>query len=228
MPNRWEQIITSLYGQRFGFNHQGDLVVDGATLATFDRDDAGQVIGLLNVDGTTLKIPRLIAEKTAVTDGAVQLADQVIGSLSIPAGSLNVGDVFRVLTTIGRDNGTDAYGSTTTLRMGTAGTTSDSSCGSTNFSGTFTGGGTALSMGFEKWFRVVSIGTNSVIESLGTANGGSSWNIATSSANAVATQLTLTSYNLTTQAGYFTVATTMGAATATKPRTGYMRLEIAV
>jgi len=62
MPNRWEQIITSLYGQRFGFNHEGDLVVDGATVATFKRDTAGQIVGLLNTDGTSIILPIVLAQ----------------------------------------------------------------------------------------------------------------------------------------------------------------------
>ena len=196
--------------------------------AQFARDALGNIIGFVGASGATLKIPRLIAEKTAITDGAIQTADQVIGSLSIPAGALSAGDVFRVLATIGRDNGTDVYGSATTFRMGTAGTTSDTAAGSSNQSSIFTSAGTTLSMGFDKWYRVVSIGTNSVIEILGVANGASSWNGISSTSAAVGTQVTLTGYNLTTQAGFFTVTTTMGAATATKPRTGYMRLETQV
>lgn len=62
MPNRWEQIITSLYGQRFGFNHEGDLVVDGATVATLKRDTAGEVVGLLDVDGQSIIMPRVLAQ----------------------------------------------------------------------------------------------------------------------------------------------------------------------
>lgn len=46
MPNRWEQIITSLYGQRFGFNVDGDLVVDGDTVSKIQRDDSGYVRGI--------------------------------------------------------------------------------------------------------------------------------------------------------------------------------------
>jgi len=194
--------------------------------AQYTTDASGKIIGLAGANGATLKIPRLIAEKTAITDGAIQTADQVIGSLSIPAGSLNVGDCFRVLATIGRDNGTDAYGSATTFRMGTAGSPADTGATTANWSSSFTAAGSSLSTGIEKWFRVVSIGANSVIEVLGVGNATSSWNNINLSGSAVGTQATLTGYNLTTQAGFFTITTTMGAATATKPRTGYMRLEI--
>jgi hypothetical protein len=177
--------------------------------------------------GVILRVPRTISEKTAITDGAIQTADQVIGSLSIPAGSLRVDDCFRVLTSFGRDNNTDAYGTTTTFRMGVLGTVADSVATQSNQSANFPAASGALSSGIERWFRVVSIGTNSVIEVLGVANGTSSWANQTSG-NAVATQATLTGYNLTTQAGFFTLTTTMLAATTTRPRTGYMRLETQV
>lgn len=192
----------------------------------FAVDALGAIIGFVGANNTTLKIPRLIAEKTAITDGAITIADQVIGSLSIPAGSLNVGDSFRVLITFGRDVFTDAYGTAQTMRMGTAGTVADTAAANANLSSLMPAG-SILSSGLERWFRVVSIGTNSVIELLGVGNASASWTGATSGA-AVGTQATLTGYNLTTQAGFFTFTTTMATAVASKPRTGYMRLEIQV
>lgn len=225
--NRWQQIVTSLHGQRFGYNYLKQLVSEGAIIAQHTTDASGNITGLVGAGGATLKIPRLIAEKTAITDGAIQTADQVIGSLSIPAGSLNVGDCFRVLITFGRDVFTDAYGSAQTMRMGTAGTTADTAAASANLSSLMPAG-SILSAGLEKWFRVVSIGTNSVVELLGVGNASSSWNSVSTSGAAVATQASLTGYNLTTQAGFFTFTTTMATAVSSKPRTGYMRLEIQV
>jgi hypothetical protein len=177
--------------------------------------------------GVILRVPRTISEKTAITDGAIQTADQVIGSLSIPAGSLRVGDCFRALVTFGRDNNTDAYG-TTNFRLGIAGSVADSAAGSFNISGSFPAASGGLSVGAEKWWRVVSIGTDSVIELLGTGNGQGSWNTSIVSAGAIGVQNTLTGYNLATQAGFFTVTTTMATAVSTRPRTGYMRLETQV
>ena len=194
-------------------------------VARYAFNSSGEITGLVKSNGSVLKLPRLISEKTAVTDGSIATADQVIGSLSIPADSLAVGDCFRVLLTFGRDNNTDAYGTAQTFRMGTAGTVSDSVAGQINLSASFPAASGGLSLGNESWWRVVSIGANSVIENLGVGNGASSWAGTSASGAAVGQQRTLTGYNLTTQAGFFTFTTTMAAATATKPRTGYMRLE---
>ena len=176
-------------------------------------------------NGITLIASRLVAEKATITDGAIQTADQVIGLLSIPAGSLNVGDCFRVLVTFGRDNNTDAYGAASTFRMGTLGTVADSVAGNFSFTGSFPAAAGGLSTGTEKWWRVVSIGANSVIELLGVGNGQTSWNTGVVSGGAIAVQNTLTSYNLSTQSGFFTMTTNMATAVSTRPRTGYMRLE---
>jgi hypothetical protein len=198
-----------------------------ATVAAPYRSDGNSWKAVALLPASTNKLPILVAEKTAVTDGAIQTADQVIGTLSIPAASLIVGDCFRVLETLGRDTNADVYG-TVSHRMGTAGTVADTTVGQANFAAVFPSASGGLSIGQELWWRVVSIGTNSVVEKLGIGNGGNSWSAGTSSSAAVATQFTLTGYNLTTQAGFFTLTTTMGAATTTKPRTGYMRLEVQV
>lgn len=218
----------SAVGASIRYMQGGAPLTDEGGFASYATDASGNVLGLVLPTGVTIKIPRLIVEKTAITDGAIQIADQVIGSLSIPAGSLNVGDCFRALVTFGRDNNTDAYGATTSSRMGTAGTVADSLAGQINMSGVLPAASGGLSAGLEAWWRVVSIGTNSVIENLGIANGGPSWAAASASGLAVGTQRTLTGYNLTTQAGFFTFTTTMATAVSTMPRTGYMRLEVQV
>jgi hypothetical protein len=191
---------------------------DSTTLARTLVDGAGNIYRAIKV----------VAEKTAITDGAIQTADQVIGSLSIPAGALKVGDCFRALVTFGRDNNTDAYGTLQSLRMGTAGTVSDSLAGQFNLSSLLPAASGGLSLGNESWWRVVSIGTNSVVENLGVGNGAASWTGASPSGAAVGNQRTLTGYNLTTQAGFFTFTTTMATAVSTRPRTGYMRLETGI
>lgn len=182
------------------------------------------LIGPQGILGAT---SRLVAEKTAITDGAIQIADQIYGSLAISAGSLNVGDCFRILITLGRDNNVDAYGTSTVFRMGTLGTTGDTNVGSTNFAATFPAVSGNLALGFDVWYRVVSIGANSVIEKLGTTALGASWAGWGTSAP-MAAQSTLTGYNFLTQSGFFTISTTMATAVSTKPRTGHMRLEAGV
>lgn len=199
-------------------------VIPGAQIAPI-IGPLGNLIGVVGPDGKANYLPRFIGEKLTVTTGLTQTADQVIGSIAIPAGSLQAGDVFRLMATVGRDVNTDAFGSATTIRMGTAGTTADSSVGAVNLSTLFAGAGANLSAGLERWLRVVSVGANSVIELLGAADANPSWSAAGSSA-AVGAQATLTGYNLATQSGFLTITTTMGAAVGSKPRTGYMRLEV--
>jgi hypothetical protein len=40
-PNRWQQIVTTLYGQRFGYNYLKQLVSEGKIVAQFNTDAAG-------------------------------------------------------------------------------------------------------------------------------------------------------------------------------------------
>jgi hypothetical protein len=167
---------------------------------------------------------RIIGEKIGLVNGVIQTAEQNIGRIFIPAGSLNVGDCFRALVSFGRDNGTDGYGTATNFRMGVLGTIADPLLAAANLSGLFAPAGSQLSTGIERWFRVVSIGANSVVELLGQANGASSW-VGTASGAVVGLTATLTGYNLLTQDGWLSLTTTMAAATATRPVSGYMRLE---
>lgn len=54
--NRWQQLITTLYGNRMGFNPDNELVVDGKVVATQSRDGNGNVTGLTDADGDPLDV----------------------------------------------------------------------------------------------------------------------------------------------------------------------------
>lgn len=177
--------------------------------------------------GLRIPLSNVISQKTDITNGAIQTAEQVIGRLPIPAGALGVvGTVFRALVTLGRNDAVDAYGSNTNYRFGRNGVVGDIAAGGQNISSLFPAASGGVSTGAEAWWRVVSVGANSVIEKLGIGNGGSSWTTGTTSAAAVAAQYTLTGYNLATQPGFMSFTTDMATATTTFPRTGFMRLEI--
>ena len=53
--NRWQQLVTTLYGNRMGFNPDNELVVDGEVVATQARDASGNIIGLAGSDGAILR-----------------------------------------------------------------------------------------------------------------------------------------------------------------------------
>jgi hypothetical protein len=162
--------------------------------------------------------PQTIAVKSNITSGSIQTGDQVVGQLGpMPAGLL-VGQVFVLRCTIGRNNNTDAFGSATTLRLGTTGTVADTPIGSQNISSTFPAGSGALSSGFENWSQVV---TSTSVVKLGTANAGPSFT-AVGSGAAIGSSAAVS--NLSISPSYLSVTTTMGAATTTTPQTGYMEL----
>ena len=189
--------------------------------------ETNQAIGLTMPDGATVPLTDpssfVVDEKTALFTGLGQTTDQVIVTLGIPAGSLAAGDVFRVMYSIGKDSSTDAYGTATNFRMGTTGTVVDSPTQyQHNFSSLLTG--TARNVGGEKWFRVVSVGADSVVEHLGSATGASSFTLTSSATLFANNQYTLTGYNLSTQDGYFTITTTMAGA-VTRPQSQFARIE---
>jgi len=181
---------------------------------------------LMRSDGTNWRpvAPSAIARKTDtnITQGGSatigQTADQMIGRLGpIPAGLLFSGAIFLLRYTLGRDVNTDAYGTSTNLRLGTAGTIADTSLSSVNLSSNLSAGG-GLSLGVETWQLMATATSTS---KLGTANAGTSFaNIVSGGAiNAATTGLPDVSAN----AVFVNVSTTMGGTTS-KPQTGFMEL----
>jgi hypothetical protein len=181
---------------------------------------------LMRSDGTNWRpvAPSAIARKTDtnITQGGSatigQTADQMIGRLGpIPAGLLFSGAVFLLRYTLGRDVTTDAYGTATNLRLGTAGTIADTSISSLNLSSTLPAG-SGLSLGIETWQLMATATSTS---KLGTANAGASFaNIASGAAiNATVTGVADVSAN----AVFINVSTTM-AGTTSRPQTGFMEL----
>lgn len=196
----------------------GAFILINAALAA-----GGQAQSIWYSNGTNWKplFPVVAGRKVGITSGAIQTADQVIGQIGpFPAG-LFVDQTFRILTTLGRNNTTDAYGSSTTRwRLGTAGTTADSTLGLGNLSATFPAASGALSAGLESWLRADS---DTTILRLGTG----SWAIASWTSNsAVAMHASNTVGSLAAGAMYLSVTTTMAAATTTTPQTGLIELAI--
>lgn len=53
-PNKWQQIITTLHGQRFGYNYLKQLVSEGNIVAQHTTDAAGNITGLVGANGEPL------------------------------------------------------------------------------------------------------------------------------------------------------------------------------
>jgi len=54
--NRWQQLVTTLYGRRMGFNPDNDLVVDGEVVATQARDSSGNITGLAGANSSLIRL----------------------------------------------------------------------------------------------------------------------------------------------------------------------------
>lgn len=65
-PNRWQQLVTQLYGGRLGFNRDNRLVSEGAVVAIESRDAAGNITGLVGAGGVTIQIGQ--SQETTPTD----------------------------------------------------------------------------------------------------------------------------------------------------------------
>jgi hypothetical protein len=154
--------------------------------------------------------PTKVYENTSTIDGILQAADQLLLAIPLEA-NLIANKVFRLLVTAGKDGTTDA-GGTFSIRMGTAGTTADTSVGTASL---LVAGN--RSAGMEVWHRMASATS---VERLGaglsTPFDGSS-SLLLNAATTVA--------NVTTQATFLTLTTTMGG-TTNKPQLGYVALEI--
>lgn len=156
--------------------------------------------------------PCRVYEKTTVTDGILQLADQLL--LAIPCeANLLANKVFRLLVSYGKDGTTDASG-TFTFRMGANGTTADTAISSA--------AGTLLaanrSVGFEIWSRMETVTSLVKLGGSGTA----AW-VATGSSSVLNAATVVA--NVTTQTTYLTFTTTMPG-TTNKPQIGYVALDI--
>lgn len=199
------------------------LTAGSMILVTTPIAAGGQTISWWYSDGTNYKPlhPVIIARKTGITSGAVQVADQVIGQLgTIPAGVLS-DNIFVCRFAIGRNNNTDAFGASTNLRIGTAGTVADAAVAAANLSALMPAAGGGLSMGEETWAKMTSA-TTSI--RLGTSSLASSFNHATTSSTPL--QQAVAIPDVTSNALFFSITTTMTAATTTTPQTGYMELVV--
>lgn len=54
--NRWQQLVTTLYGGRLGFNPDDELVVNGDVVATQSRDSSGNFTGLVGGNGSVIRL----------------------------------------------------------------------------------------------------------------------------------------------------------------------------
>lgn len=55
-PNRWQQLVTTLYGGRMGLNPDNELVVGGNVVATQARDADGNITGLAGAGGKVYSV----------------------------------------------------------------------------------------------------------------------------------------------------------------------------
>lgn len=157
-----------------------------------------------------------IYENLGIITGVQQVADQLLLAIPIPAGLLT-GCKFALDVTFGRDSTTDAFGTSTAIRLGTTGTIADAALATANLSSNF--GGTNRSCGLTNWSYASSA---TAVQKLGTANAGGSYDGATSGA-ALYTQVTVP--NLDSNATFLSITTTMAGAT-TKPQLGHVRLTL--
>jgi hypothetical protein len=156
--------------------------------------------------------PTKVYENTGLITGVAQLADQLLVAMPMEAGLL-ANKVFRVTAALGKTGTTDAYG-TLSLRMGTAGTTADTQVVSLNGAPP----AASRSMGVEFWGRMASATS---VNKLGGTNF-AAWN-ATGSSSVLNAATTIA--NVTTQATYIDLTTTMGG-TTDSPQVGYVAVEI--
>lgn len=189
-------------GQRF---HTTDTYVINGAVSPVGNDWIG--------DGTVWRprgYQRVLAD-TALLTGALQVGDQVIKTLTIPAGLLFM-QRFILESTTAKTGGTDAMNQMT-IRLGPLGTLGDSNLGTT--------AATILpaakrSVGFGCVYECT--GTNTVIKrgSNGSIDNPSFGGVAV--ANAVDSVLTLAGANLQTTAQLLTFSASMNAATTDSPQ----------
>jgi hypothetical protein len=178
-------------------------------------------------DGTNWRVfaPVVLAKKTNtnITQASgttiAQVADQIIGVVGpVPAGVLYAGATFMLRASVGRDVNTDAYGTSMTLRMGTTGGFGDNTISSANLSSTFPAAAGSLSTGYETGQLML---TTTSCAKIGTANAGPSWALLGSSAAISAASPVV---DITTNAWYISISTTMATAVIGRPLTGYIDL----
>ena len=158
--------------------------------------------------------PLKVYENTALISGVAQTADQLLLAIPCEAGLL-ASKVFRLLISFGKTGTTDASGSFA-FRLGTAGTTADTSF-ATAGAGALAAG--VRSVGFESWHRMASATS---VNKLGGLAAGS---FQQASGSGVVLNNATTVANVASQAVYLSLTTAMGGATDT-PQLGYVALEI--
>lgn len=198
------------------------LPAGSSILITSAIATGGQSVSSWYSDGTNYKpfAPVLAARKSATTTGAIQTADQVIGQLgALPAGLLS-GATFFVKYTLGRTTNADAFGNVS-FRIGTAGTTADTSLGSVSAAGLLAAAGGNFSTAYETWCRMTSA---TAVSKIGRASTGFSWGDNAAATGVVGASTAIS--NVDSSALFISITTTMGAATTTAPTTGYLELVI--
>lgn len=181
----------------------------------------GQVVHQWYSTGTHWKPlhPILAASKFGITDGVAQTAIQFIGGVGpFLAGALELSNgTFKY--SVGRNNTTEALGSSTELRVGPQVPVAGSAVGTVVSSATISGllSGTNISAGFDTAMRWSAAST---ILKPGTANASSSYSGALASGAALDASAANANFD-TSQALYVTINTTMPGV-ATIPRTGQM------
>jgi len=158
--------------------------------------------------------PCKVYEKTTVTDGLLQTADQVLLAIPLEA-NLIANKVLRVIASLGKDGTTDALG-TMSFRMGAAGTTADTAV----FTAVTSLSAAQRSIGYDTWLRMSDATT---VHKLGGV-AVNAWSGSNGSSQVTLDQ-TATIANVTTQTTYITITMTMPG-TTNKPQIGYTAVEI--
>lgn len=157
--------------------------------------------------------PCVVYEKTDVTDGVAQAADQLLLAIPAEAGLL-ANKTFRLRGSLGKNGTTDASG-VTSIRLGTAGTTADASVLAASAALT----AAARSVGFDGWMRMAS--ATSVVKL-----GGNPFSPFVSSLpSSTLLNAAATVPSVAANASYVSITTAMGG-TTDKPQVGYVALEI--
>lgn len=155
--------------------------------------------------------PCKVFEKTALTSGVAQLADQLLLAIPLEA-ALLTNKVFRLLATFGKSGVVDNTG-TFSIRLGTAGSTADTAIASAGAIGAG-----SKSVGFDVWNRMASATS---VEKLG---GGLTAAFNGTGSSSALNQATAVS-NVTSQAVFLSLTTAMAGTTDT-PQLGYIALEL--
>lgn len=186
--------------------------VNGATFRVTNYGKGGSLWRYSSAAGDWFPTaPVKVYEKTSLTTGLSQTAEQILQTISIEAGLL-ANKTFRLLASFGKNGATDTSNGLQ-VRFGTAGTIADTSLYTVlNLAAANRSGGADL------WLRAASATS---LEKMGGSPSGAFSGGVSSSLIAAATTVA----NMATQALVLSLTASMGG-TTDKPQLGYVALEI--